>query len=108
MKNIKNFIKEHKKEILLIGGTILFIGGCIFITKTGVGKLNKGHIVLTGPDTEINELFSLLEQNKIKEMFIVAEDVNKDIHIVGGGDLMDKFIKDTGPRFMKAAETSVK
>lgn len=31
MKNIKNFIKEHKKEILLIGGTVVVIGGCIFI-----------------------------------------------------------------------------
>ena len=31
MKSIKNFIIEHKKEILLIGGTIVVIGGCIFI-----------------------------------------------------------------------------
>lgn len=31
MENIKNFIKEHKKELLLIGGTIVVIGGCIFI-----------------------------------------------------------------------------
>lgn len=31
MENIKNFIKKHKKEILLVGGTIVVIGGCIFI-----------------------------------------------------------------------------
>ena len=33
MENIKNFIKKHKKDILLIGGTIVVIGGCIFIMK---------------------------------------------------------------------------
>jgi len=41
MKNIKNFIKEHKKEILLIGGTIIVVGGCILIFKKVPVELEK-------------------------------------------------------------------
>lgn len=33
MNSIKDFIKKHKKEILLIGGTIVVIGGCVLIMK---------------------------------------------------------------------------
>lgn len=51
MKNIKHYIKKHKKEIIIAGGAAALIGGCVVgyrvhlaSTKRTIGcQIVKGH-----------------------------------------------------------------
>ena len=93
MKSIKDFIKEHKKEVIVIGGTIVVLTGTTLLCRNIIKAIDSTHISGLLDPSNIND-YNLINPKEIKAAFATVEYFDGSVKVIddigGLADIMSR------------------